>query len=347
MSLVDSSHCHPATEPAPAFSVPAEDDGVRRGSLRIGLAMRHAGPQTLGLHWEAVGPADAPVTVVLGGISAHRHLAATRAGDRVGWADARIGHAHALDPGVRQLLSFDYIGADGSLDVPIDTADQAEALAALLDALCIDRAEALVGYSYGALVGLQFAARHPHRLGRLVAVSGAHRAHPHASAWRALQRKVVALGQLQCDGAQGLSLARQFAMLAYRTPEEFAERFDAPPTLCQGRVRVAAEGYLDAVGARFSADTPLTAWLRLSESIDLHAVDVAAIADAGVATTVIAVEGDPLVPLVDAVALVEGLGLCGRLRVLRSRYGHDAFLKEGTRMDALLADALRCPGGAA
>jgi hypothetical protein len=48
-------------------------------------------------------------------------------------------------------------------------------------------------------------------------------------AWRALQRKAVALGQLQCADAQGLSLARQFAMLSYRTPEEFGERFDAPP----------------------------------------------------------------------------------------------------------------------
>jgi hypothetical protein len=46
----------------------------------------------------------------------------------------------------------------GSIDAPIDTADQADALALLLDALeaspCL---EAFVGYSYGALVGLQLA----------------------------------------------------------------------------------------------------------------------------------------------------------------------------------------------
>nr|MDQ3040381.1 homoserine O-succinyltransferase [Pseudomonadota bacterium] len=39
--------------------------------------------------------------------------------------------------------------------------------------------------------------------------------------------------------------------------------------------------------------------------------------------------------------LVEGLGLNGNLRVLRSRYGHDAFLKESDRIDALLGAALR------
>src|SRR3546814_17595005 len=61
-------------------------------------------------------------------------------------------------------------------------------------------------------------------------------------------------------------------------------------------------------------------------------------------TTVVAVEGDWLVPLTDAVALVEGLGTLGKLRLLRSSYGHDAFLKETDRIDAILASALRGNG---
>src|SRR3546814_18042279 len=84
-----------------------------------------------------------------------------------------------------------YVGADGTLDALIDPGDQADAVAGLLDALDIDALHAFVGYSYGALVGLQLAARHPGRVHRLVAVSGAHRPHPYAAAWRALQRKAV------------------------------------------------------------------------------------------------------------------------------------------------------------
>ena len=258
-----------------------------------------------------------------------------------GWADDLVRAGRTLDPARVRILAFDYVGADGRLDAPIDTADQADAVAALLDALGIDALRAFVGYSYGALVGLQFAIRHPRRLRKLVAVSGAHRAHPYAAAWRALQRKAVALGQLQCADAQGLSLARQLAMLSYRTPEEFEERFDAAPDVINGRVRVAAEDYLDATGARFVARTPVTAWLRLSESIDLHRIDPAQVR---VPTLVVAVEGDRLVPLSDSVALVEGLGTPGQLRVLRSSYGHDAFLKETDRIDAILATALRTPG---
>ncbi len=309
-----------------------------RGCIDAVLPTRHAGTRKVRVAYEFSGAAGAPVIFVAGGISAHRHVASNDCDPVAGWAEDLVGAGRTLDPARCRILAFDYIGADGSLDAPIDTADQADAIALLLEALGIDCLEAFVGYSYGAMVGLQLALRHPSRVQRLVAVSGAHRAHPYAAAWRALQRKAVALGQLQCADEQGLSLARQFAMLSYRTPEEFAERFDAPPTLKNGRVCVAAEDYLDAHGAKFVARICTTAWLRLSESIDLHVIDPTLVT---VPTTVIAVEGDRLVPLSDAVTLVEGLGLNGNLRVLRSRYGHDAFLKEGDRIDALLSAALR------
>jgi len=313
---------------------------ARRGEVMVRLRMRHAGERAVRLGYELAGDEDAPVVFVAGGISAHRHVAANAVFPERGWANELIGPARTLDPARVRILAFDYLGADGALNVPIDTADQANAIAALLDTLGIAQLRAFVGYSYGAMVGLQLAIGHPQRLGQLVAVSGAHRAHPYAAAWRALQRRVVALGQLQGADVEGLALAREFAMLSYRTPEEFAERFDAAPELIGGQVRVAAEDYLDAAGAKFVARTPITAWWRLSESIDLHRIDPA---DVTVRTTVVAVEGDRLVPMSESVALVEGLGTCGSLRVLRSSYGHDAFLKETDRIDALLGAVLNAP----
>ncbi len=336
-------------EPSPIEAFPLsspQDAGPRalRGEVVVELAMRHAGTRAVTLRYELQGATGAPVVFVAGGISAHRHLAASDVFAESGWLNELVGADRALDPSQRQLLAFDFVGADGRLDAPIDTADQADAIAKLLSALGIARLQAFVGYSYGALVGLQFAVRHPERLEKLIAVSGAHRAHPYAAAWRALQRRAVTLGQLQCADAQGLSLARQFAMLSYRTPEEFGERFDAAPEIVNGRVRVAAEDYLDAAGAQYVARTPVTAYVRLSESIDLHRVDPA---DVRVATLVVAVEGDRLVPLSDSVSLVEGLGTLGQLRVLRSPYGHDAFLKETNRIDSILTSALRAAGDSA
>ena len=342
LASTTASPCPPpavATEDARARV--ADPGGPRRGVLELALPLRHAGSRQVRIAWEITGPAGAPAVLVAGGISAHRHIAANSGFPEAGWANDLVGPGRTLDPARWRILGFDYLGADGRIDAPLDTADQADAVAALLDALGIAALRGFVGYSYGALVGLQFAVRHPSRVATLVAVSGAHRAHPYAAAWRALQRKAVALGQLQCADVQGLSLARQFAMLSYRTPEEFEERFDAPAELINGRVRVAAEDYLDAAGARFVSRTPVNAWLRLSESIDLHRIDPAQVR---VPTLVVAVEGDRLVPLSDSVALVEGLGTTGQLRVLRSAYGHDAFLKETDRIDGILAGALRNPG---
>ncbi|MEO6104759.1 MAG: homoserine O-succinyltransferase [Pseudoxanthomonas sp.] len=309
-----------------------------RGEISLSVELRHAGLRQVTLRYELIGDAASPVVLVAGGISAHRHVVASQTFPENGWANALAQGGRALDPQRVRLLAIDYVGADGKLDVPLETVDQADAIVQLLDALDIQKLHGFVGYSYGALVGLQLAARHPARLRKLVAVSGTHRAHPYAAAWRALQRKAVALGQLQCADAQGLSLARQFAMLSYRTPEEFDERFDAAPEIINGRVRCAAEDYLDAAGAQYVARTPVTAYLRLSESIDLHRLDPALVA---VPTVVVAVEGDRLVPLADSVALVEGLGIHGQLRVLRSPYGHDAFLKETDRIDHILVSALR------
>lgn len=318
-------------------AAPADAAGAVRGQFDIALQTRHAGTHTVQLRHECIGPVDGPVVFVAGGISADRHVAASAAFAARGWLDGLACAGRALDPARCRIVSFDYIGADGTLDAPIDTADQADAIATLLDALGIDVLHAFVGYSYGALVGLQFAARHGTRLQRLVVAGGAHRAHPHASAGRALQRRIVALGQLQCSDHDGLSLARQLAVVGYRTAAEFGARFDAPATIVNGRVRVAAEDYLDTVGARFATRTPVQGWLRLSESIDLHRIDPARVC---VPTTVVAVHEDTLVPLDDAVALFEGLGTPGKLCVLRSPYGHDAFLKEHDRIDAILHAAV-------
>ena len=327
----------PVHDSAATFDAAASAVASRRGEIALELPMRHAGARLVRVRYELQGVEGAPVVFVAGGISAHRHLSPTAEFPEKGWLNELVGAGRALDPAQRQLLAIDFVGADGKLDVPIDTADQADVIARLLEALDIAQLQAFVGYSYGALVGLQLALRHPQRLQRLIAVSGAHRAHPYAAAWRALQRRAVSLGQLQCADAQGLSLARQFARLSYRTPEEFEERFDAAPEIVHGRVRCAAEDYLDAAGSQYVARTPVTAYLRLSESIDLHRIDASAIR---VPTTVVAVEGDRLVPLSDSVTLVEGLGTLGSLRVLRSPYGHDAFLKETDRIDAILKTVL-------
>ncbi len=335
---VSAESCNPRTATYP----PQPTHFDARGEFDLVVAMRHAGTRNVRVRWQLVGNPDAPTLVVQGGISADRNAAATDAAatdtaTEPGWWQAQIGADGGFDLRRVQLLSIDWIGADGTLDAPIDTADQADAIAATLDRLRIARIAAFVGCSYGALVGLQFAARYPTRLQKLVAISGAHRPHPYASALRALQRKVVALGQLQCADELGLSIARQLAMLTYRTPEEFEQRFVADTVLDGAHARCAAEDYLEVCGARYAERWSPTAFLRLSESIDLHRVDPAQVT---VPTTLVAVEGDRLVPPTDVHELAGRIAAPTRVHVLRSLYGHDAFLKDVMPVAAILRKAL-------
>ena len=308
-----------------------------RGAFNTTLQLRHAGPRTLRLSYEWQGPADAPVLLVAGGISAHRHVAASADCPEPGWWPQQAGAGRALDTSRFRILAINWIGADGTLDAPIDSSDQADAIAAVLAHLDITKVAAFIGCSYGAMVGLQFAARHPSRVGHLLAISGGDRAHPYSSAWRGLQRRVARLGASEGGRREALSLARQLAMLSYRTPEEFAERFDAPVQWQDGNARFASEDYLDACGSNYVARTPLTAFLRLSESIDVHAVAPESVA---VPTTLVAIDEDRLVPRHTLVELAERLPVLRRLHLLRSRYGHDAFLKEEDAIADIIRTAL-------
>jgi len=59
-----------------------------------------------------------------------------------------------------------------------------------------------------------------------------------------------------------------------------------------------------------------------------------------VPTTVVAVAEDRLVPIEDAYRLFEQLRGAKQLRVLRSRFGHDAFLKEQEQVAGIITEFL-------
>ena len=300
-----------------------------RGEIDCTLALRHSGSRAVTLRYELTGPDGAPVLIVAGGISAGRHVISSDTYAEPGWWEPQRDTLSRV-----RVLAIDWIGADGTLDCPIDPADQALALAAVLDRLDVARIAGFVGASYGAMVGLNFAALYPARIGRLLSISASDSAHPFSSACRSLQRKAVALGELAGHPGYGVALARALAMLTYRTADEYRERFDAPPTVDGQRVRVSAEDYLDYQGARYAERTSGAAYRRLSESIDLHRVNPA---DLALPATFVAVESDWLVPIDDIRALAAAVP-GAQFILMPSLYGHDGFLKEEEQVAAILTN---------
>ncbi|HVT31441.1 MAG TPA: homoserine O-succinyltransferase [Rhodanobacteraceae bacterium] len=328
----DSAACVDAV--VPAACVARDDECVVR------VAPFHGGePCDVRVRYALYGAAGAPVIAVQGGISATRHASAE--GGREGWWDALVGAGRAIDTRRFRVLSIEWLGPDSfsTCDAirAIGSEDQADAIAASTLALGIERLHAFVGASYGAMVGIALAARHPAKLRRLVAIAGAHRAHPLAIAVRNVQRAIVRLGARHGDAASGLDLARRLAMTTYRSEREFAERCAAAPLFRDGRYRFAEEDWLEAAGANFSQRFAAERFLALSESIDLHAI---APEDVRVPSTLIGFSSDRLVPLSDLCELQRRCGAPAPLHVIDSRYGHDAFLKEPDRIGPLIAEAL-------
>lgn len=304
---------------------------AERGEFGAALHFAHGGSVALPIRYEMVGPDSAPLLLVAGGISADRHVLANDGNADGGWWQCQ---SEAFGP--YQILAIDWIGSDGDLDFPIDASDQARALLATLDHLGIARAAAFVGASYGAMVGMHVAALAPERIGGLLAISAANRAHPFASAHRALQRQAIELGEQFGNAEDGVALARKMAVLTYRTAEEFGERFTDSLSIEQGRARAGAEPYLDHMGARHCRKMSSVAYRRLSESTDLHRIDPARIT---VPATFAAIENDQLVPAAHIAALAAAVP-DGEYLSLSSIYGHDAFLKEEQAVAAIIRNFL-------
>jgi homoserine O-acetyltransferase len=127
------------------------------------------------------------------------------------------------------------------------------------------------------------------------------------------------------------------AMLTYRTPQEFGERFAENVVVSNGRVRVPAESYLEAQGDKHARRMSSVAYRRLSESIDLHRIDPGCLR---VPATLVAVDSDGLVPAADVEALAAAAP-DATFHLIRSRFGHDAFLKEGEQVAALIGHFLK------
>ena len=300
------------------------------------------------LAYELFGPEDAPLVVVQGGISAGRKVTKGPHDRDPGWWGDFVGAGCSIDTDRYRVLGLDYLGGAGASTGPanwcsegpfpaVTSQDQARATALLFDHLRVSQAHLFVGASYGGMVGLAIAVEFPDRLRRVLSISGAHDSHPMATAWRSLQRRIVELGMAHGATAEAVALARGLAMATYRSHAEFRKRFGTEPEARGGRLHFPVEAYLRARGDDFAEHFPPETFLCLSQAIDLHNIDPAAVT---VPTTLVGVTSDQLVPLSQMRDLADRITAPCELVELESIYGHDAFLKEVKALRPILAQAL-------
>lgn len=310
------------------------------------LPLEHGGElRDLHVAFEAHGDDALPAVLVLGGISAGRQLMGSGAGSQRGWWNGVAGPGLALDPERHRIVTADWLGGSGESTQPrrvdewpaFTTGDQAAALVAVLDELGIDSLWAVVGASYGGMVALALAAQFPDRVDRVITIGAAHRSHPLATAVRSVQRRIVRLGTAAGRELEAIATARALAMTTYRTPVEFRERFDAEPVIDGARAMFAIDAYLDHHGSGFAASFAAAGFLVICQALDLHRVEPA---DIRARCTLVGIDSDTLVPPGDVRDLAAAIGPHAAFTLLRSRFGHDAFLKEAAAVGDIIGRAL-------
>lgn len=305
----------------------------------------------------AYGPplGTAPVTVVVGGITASPFPLGDGRGEAQG----------GVDPWWPALFAPDLIDVSRTTVVcpcwpgngstwrgfdeapaPLSVLGLADLVAAWLDGIGVSTPVTFVGASLGGMVGVAFATRHPDRCRTLVTVSAGLRPDGWGTGTRHLQRELVRDGLRNGDVTTGMIRARQLGMLTYRGRIELDTRFGS---FTPGLDRPPVADYLDYHGRRFAERFPVRTFLFLSEAIDRGAIGVdararrAALERVTAATIVVGVPGDLLFPWGLQVELhreLQAAGAHSSLWTLDSVYGHDAFLADQER----LADLLRSAG---
>lgn len=302
--------------------------------------------------FEITGADDGPLLVVMGGISASRHVCANGVDATEGWWRKIVGPGLAIDPGHWRILGIDFLGAPGTIEAGDEDAarkrfhitpgDQADAVAAVLDHLGEEAVHRAVGASYGGSAALALGIRHPQRTGGIVLVAAAHRPHPHATGVRTVQRAIVEFGRDHGREADGVALARALAFTTYKTAAGMDARFPFPADLSTGNPIHAVDGYLWKRGREFARRFDARTYLTLSASIDLCDLRPEELT---VPCWSIAWREDGLVPpwLVDEMHC--RIRARAHLRILRSDAGHDAFLLAAPEYHSALRESLGVSAG--
>ena len=256
----------------------------------------------------------------------------------------------------------------------ISIRDNVRAQAQLLDSLGIMRIPLAIGGSIGAMQALEWAILFPERVERAAIIAAA----PLGAmglALNHLQRQAIQndpdwLGGNYLPRRQprrGLALARQIAMLSYKSPQLFAERFGRNPNrngedpwglddhggglgsgfneygLTGGRFDVA--GFLDYQGQRFLERFDANAYLAILRTMDTwdpvrgYGSVQEAYGRISARLTFIGIHSDWLFPALEVRRLADAVreaGVSAEYREMATDHGHDAFLAEQTELLGLL-----------
>jgi len=243
-------------------------------------------------------------------------------------------------------------------DFPLITvADIVRAQALLLDHLAIPRLRAVIGGSIGGMQALQWAVDYPDRLDACIGI-GSTALSAMGLALNHLQRQAILNdpayrgGYYTSQPARGLGLARQIAMISYKSAELFTQRYGRTPDRSgEDPYRSLAErydvgGYLDHQGEKFISRFDANSYLNITKTMDnfdlgrRYGSEAAALRRIRARVLLVGISTDWLFPPAEVHALADRIAAAGvpcEYREFLSAHGHDGFLADPDQLVTLLA----------
>ena len=335
--------------------------------------------------WGRLDTCGSNAILILPGMSPDAHAASNAGNPSPGWWEWMLGPGKPIDTDHWFVICVNPLGScKGStgpasrnpatdapyrLDFPeLSIEDGADAAAALVRGIGIERLACVIGNSMGAMSALALLDRHPGISRTHISICGATRALPFSIAIRSLQREAIRNdpdwnhGQYddQHYPENGMRMARKLGVITYRSALEWDGRF--------GRVRLdgddreddapfaaefEVEGYLEAHARRFVHRYDPNSYLYLSRSMDWFDLGEGNDGDAiralsrlrGVERAlVLGVKTDILFPIQQQEEIANGLRRASietRFLPLPSPQGHDAFLVDADRFAPAVTGFLR------
>ncbi len=279
------------------------------------------------------------------------------------WFDGLFGPGKTLDPESQFIICPNVLGScygtTGPTSVNPETGNPYRAdfpkvtirdivrlQQRLVDHLDITGIEMLIGGSMGGMQALEWSIMDDRpQSAVLIGMGKAHR--PWAIGISHTQRQAIYNDPNWNDGyysedqppKDGLALARQIAMISYRSDADYEQKFGR--ALQNGNQQFEVESYLNYQGKKLVNRFDAVSYVRLSQAMDSH--DVArnrksyeeVLAQVNIPILVIGIESDNLYPVEEQYELVRLLNNA-RYRRLQSPHGHDAFLIEFDQLNNII-----------
>ena len=280
----------------------------------------------------------------------HALTGSSRIGD---WWNGLMCNGCALDTSEFAFVCVNYLGSSygstsasklkkrrakgGRTELPIVTLrDIAKTNFLLLEHMGIKKVHALVGGSVGGMLALQFAADYPDVAEHCVSIAAT-----------PLSAMGLALNHLQRQAIKqnDLEMARKIAVVSYKSPRQFGERFGRNPNRNGENPhenhadRFDVGGYLDHQGDLFRDRFEIESYELITKAMDLFDLADAEVSRIKAKVSLVGISSDWLFPANDVRELTQRLihqGVNAGYYEIDSEDGHDAFLSDTAETSRVL-----------